>query len=400
LTSSGESLDSYLDIPEERFSRNLDLDHKSDLSGSASDETLGDRNYYLQTELSDEGGFKADLTGKTGGIRLHKVKSFLQGRFYDRDVSQEDIGRLIDVYKQWVDYDEFIHLDKKTIGFDPERFKTTEVNNDVLLKSAKRGNEKYRYKVQNRLNGLIDLIEGYHGNNGFNPEDSTNALLITLTCDIDKFDSTGEAWDKIGKDWNSYITALREKYGKISYVRVFEAYQNTYPHIHAMLVFHDKEFSTWEQIKKEKGEVKRRTRIDEKSEFEHWHSFVDVEGCRHLGKSLNYVLKYIFKSADTDKHTFTQAIQWLFRKRSYAISRDFEEWLSDLIQIRSNSKLDNTGLTVLEVDFEFKGCVPARFIDRFDNYIEIGKLRDKELGQKIKNFYDLVSSKSRGGVKR
>jgi len=365
------------------------------VSDGSSDELLGDRDYHLQSKF-EEGEFKADLTGKTGGIRLDKARKFLQGRFYQSEVDKQDIKRLIDVYDQWVNFDEFVHQKKTIHGFNPDSFETTEVKSDVLMKSAKRGNEKYRHKVQKRLNNLIDLVEGYHGNDDFRPEDKTNALLVTLTCDISKFNSIGKAWEQIGKDWNSYITALREKYGKISYVRVFEAYKNSFPHIHAMLVFHDKEFETWEQIYNKDGETKRRTRIDEKSEFEHWHSFVDVEGCRHLGKSLNYVLKYIFKSADTDKHTFTQAIQWLFRKRSYAISRDFEQWLSDLIQIRSNSKSLGCKFGILDISWEFKGSISAEFLDRYDNYIEILDGSNADLKDKIGAFYDMVSSKSKG----
>ena len=63
----------------------------------------------------------------------------------------------------------------------------------------------------------------------------------------------------------------RKRFGRVSLFRVWEAYENGYPHIHCLLFFESFEFNVFR-------DRKGRHRIRSKGVFErHWHSFVDVQ---------------------------------------------------------------------------------------------------------------------------
>jgi Bacteriophage replication gene A protein (GPA). len=166
----------------------------------------------------------------------------------------------------------------------------------------------------------------------------SNCLLITLTFDV-KISEQKEAWESIGSYLNSYITNLRKKFGRISYVRVWEAFFNGYPHVHILAYFHSYNFRVFRHNGK--------WRIREKGEFEKgYHSFVDVQAVRSLRGGISYVTKYLTKGyrpgsmaidGSVSERGFrknlsdlTLALCWIFRKHSFAISRDFNDLINDL----------------------------------------------------------------------
>lgn len=97
-----------------------------------------------------------------------------------------------------------------------------------------------------------------------------------------------------------------------------------FPHIHVLMVFHDYKF----QVTRIKGKY----RVLEKEAFEKsYHSFVDVQAVRKIREGIKYVTKYLTNiNNGSQSQTLTLALCWLFRKRSFAVSEDFQE----SIQIR------------------------------------------------------------------
>ena len=83
----------------------------------------------------------------------------------------------------------------------------------------------------------------------FNPKDrnnekNTSALWVTLTYDT-KLCSYKEAWEQIGIEFNNFMAYVRSNFGKVSCCRVFESFENGYPHIHCILLFQEYTFSVF-----------------------------------------------------------------------------------------------------------------------------------------------------------
>lgn len=248
------------------------------------------------------------------------------------------------------------------------------------MKLPKRGNEKYRNEKRQKINRLLDGLDEKSMDMDFTDCDYTKALMVTFTYDT-QFSTIRDAWSNIGVQFNRAMTSLRQRYGKISVFRTFESYENGYPHVHALLLFHEHEFDTFEHID---GSV----RIDSKDEFAdycNWHSHIDVEGVKNIGKSINYLAKYFTKDTismsesakERHKAKLTLSLSWLFRKRSFAVSGDFREALYDLIHSKSNSNtIDDMYYLfrwVEDVNFKFMCTANADFlgIERYENYVRL-----------------------------
>ena len=244
---------------------------------------------------------------------------------------------------------------------NPEKW----TNNLYAVKCSKRGNDIYKTRVKRKFQGVGELSENIVF---FNPKDrkknkKTRALFVTLTYDT-KLDSYKDAWKNIGSQFNTFMTKIRKKYGKISSCRVFEFFQNGYPHIHCILLF-ENEFNVFRD---QKGNF----RVREKQDFEEaWHSHVDVKAVDSLRRGLNYLKKYLLKGIDIEnpdsKTLITLALCWVFRKRAFSVSGSFRRKLSDLIRYLHNSNKKLVQITLFneiipEEPFCLLGFVPAEVI--------------------------------------
>ena len=231
------------------------------------------------------------------------------------------------------------------------------------VKCAKRGNDVYRKRVYRRFKELCELVEKVFF---FNPKDrvenkKTRALFVTLTCDTKRC-SLDEAWESIGVEFNRFMSYVRKHFGKVSSFRVFEAYENGYPHIHCVLLFEEAEFKVFRD---KKGYF----RIREKDVIaQGWHSHVDVKGMSSLGRGFSYLKKYLLKSIDSEnkdsKALKTLAMCWLFNKRAFSVSGKFRQALIDLIKTKHNSNHKTKqstleGEIVREYVYFVLGFVPA-----------------------------------------
>jgi len=137
------------------------------------------------------------------------------------------------------------------------------------------------------------------------------------------------------------IEELSEKYagrvffGKVSCCRVFESFENGYPHIHCILLFQEYSFSVFR-------DTKGQFRVQEKDVIaKGWHSNVDVKAMSSLAGAFSYLKKYLLKSIDLEnadsKGLKTLALCWVYRKRAFSVSGSFRKALTDLITDLYNS---------------------------------------------------------------
>jgi hypothetical protein len=246
--------------------------------------------------------------------------------------------------------------------WNPEKWR----NEVYAVKCAKRGNDVYRSRVKSRFAGLKRYSENIVF---FNPKSRgkkvTRALWVTLTYDTKRC-LYGEAWDNIGAEFNRFMSYVRRKFGKVSSCRVFESFENGYPHIHCILVFSEHSFSVFRDSK---GQL----RIREKDVIaQGWHSNVDVKGMSSIGGGLNYLKKYLLKGIDIEnadsKGLKTLALCWAYRKRAFSVSGQFRQALSDLIKDlhNSNKKLVQatlSGAMLVEERYFLIGFVTAMDIE-------------------------------------
>lgn len=219
-------------------------------------------------------------------------------------------------------------------------------NDVVAVKCSKRGNDVYRSRVKSRFVGLSHKAEKLEF---FNPKDrniekTTCALWTTLTYDT-KLRSYKEAWEQIGIEFNNFMAFVRSNFGKVSCCRVFESFENGYPHIHCILLFQEYTFSVFR-------DAKGQFRVNEKDIIaEGWHSNIDVKAMSSLAGGFSYLKKYLLKGIDFEradsKGLKTLALCWVYRKRAFAVSRSFRKALNDLITDLHNSNKPLVQITLL-----------------------------------------------------
>ena len=254
--------------------------------------------------------------------------------------------------------------------------------NDVFaVKCAKRGNDVYRSRVSRRFAGLCSRAEDLVF---FNPKDRgtkrTRALWVTLTNDTKRC-SFKEAWRNVGVEFNRFMAYVRKKFGNVSCCRVFESFENGYPHIHCILLFE----STWFSVFRDR---KGQFRVHSKKVIARgWHCNVDVKGMHSLAGGFSYLKKYLLKNINAEKADSkalkTLALCWAYRKRAFSVSGRFRQLLSDLIEYlhNSNRRLNQVTLSgeiIQEEKFHVIGFVPADVV-RLNKDIWFNKLNSDQV---------------------
>jgi hypothetical protein len=280
------------------------------------------------------------------------LKAFLRD-YIQFNYSVPDIA---DRYTEWVKDNKYMIL---------SRWNREELKNDVFaVKCAKRGNDVYRNRVYRRFEGLCSKAEKVVF---FNPKDrgakKTRALWVTLTYDI-KLCEFGEGWRHVGIEFNRFMAHVRKQLGKVSCCRVFESFENGYPHIHCILFFE----ASFSVFRDKKGQF----RIHEKDMIaEGWHSNVDVKAMSSLAGGFSYLKKYLLKGINFEKADSkalkTLALCWAYRKRAFSVSGAFRKLLNDLISHMHNSNFQTrqttlSGEILEEEKFHVLGFVSAEVI--------------------------------------
>ena len=279
-----------------------------------------------------------------GLVRLSRVQSALKN-------SQISTTEIIEIYESWVKQKDYYVL--------WERGKSK----GKAYLCAKRGNDVYNYKINRKFREIEELAYLYGDSKLFDINQSnpkTNCLFVTFTYDT-KLASLDESWKIISEQYNRTVSAIKRKFGNVAILRVFESFQNGYPHIHAIMLFDDFQFDVFEHWNK-RG-TKSSFRIKQKSDFEkYWHSHVDITAVHTIKGALGYLTKYLKKAYDKDsKYKLTLAMLWLHHKQAFAISGKFKQMLEqirlDTRSLSNSNKLTQSCLdgSILKKDFIFCG---------------------------------------------
>ena len=261
-------------------------------------------------------------------------------------------------------------------------------NEVFAVECAKRGNDVYRSRVSRRFAGLCSRAEDPVF---FNPKDrgarKTRALWVTLTNDTKRC-SFGEAWRSVGLEFNRFMAYVRKKFGSVSCCRVFESFENGYPHVHCILLFE----STWFSVFRDR---KGQFRVHSKKLIaKGWHRNIDVKGMHSLAGGFSYQKKYLLKNINAEKADSkalkTLALCWAYRKRAFSVSGRFRQLLHDLIRDMHNSNKQllqvtlTGGILVQEYRFYVLGFVPASVV-RLRKDVWFKKLDPKRIDE-VKSF--------------
>ena len=270
-------------------------------------------------------------TNEYGCIRRSKIH-------FEYGIGNLALNEVVKYYTTWRDDPEYFILRGITEGnLDQQRllFKWTNELEDTwytpndthyiykFVKASKRGNDVYKHLVNEKLKSLRNLY-----NIQFFDEHSadkrTSALFVTLTYDTKRCDPD-TAWRNIGKDFHLFHNNLRKKYGDVEIFRTWESTDNYYPHVHALILFWDTTFTVLSHTDKD-GEVSYRIPYSQKKKIAgYWHSNIDIQAIKDTEGGIKELTKYITKDLCSKKGDKTNAMIWLHRKQSYALSKRFIE---------------------------------------------------------------------------
>ena len=177
-----------------------------------------------------------------------------------------------------------------------------------------------RFFSNRNIKPLSDALYKYTG----------KGVFLTLTVDHTR--TLRQAWENIAKRWNVFLTRLSIETGiprrHLHYIWVLEAQGNGYPHIHALFLGIDYLF--WAGNKREWiGDNPHSKNL---KHFWKWGSvYVNTtKSGSTIESPVSYLMKYIRKTwnADPDsKALLTQAMLWVFDKRSWNVSRSLPGYL-------------------------------------------------------------------------
>jgi hypothetical protein len=303
-----------------------------------------------------------ELTTESGKPRLKVARNMLLNERNLEDLGFSSFAEALDLgeklFSYWRSFAEFMVLRKEYIGKgNPQE--------DVYfaVKCSKRGNDVYQRRIKTRLSWLNQEIpdKKFFEIKDFQVDKVVKSKLLWITLTYDsKLGSLKYAWENLGNDFNRFLSALRQKYGKITTLRVWESYDSGYPHVHVVMLFEEAQFTVFPYWSEK--ENKLTFRIKEKAQIsELWHSHVDIQAISSLSALFTYVKKHQEKiilgltgsiqdhgsdptvgfDLENIKGLRTLFLCWIFRKRSFSVSGDFREKIHDLISTLHNSKMLN-----------------------------------------------------------
>lgn len=260
-----------------------------------------------------------------------------EARNYFLPLTREKIPTLVEAFQYWRDYHEYLLLEGENTSTG-EKLR-------LAVKCSKRGNDVYAKRLDMRLN-FLDRLKNVRF---FNHVDfdkvayaKANLFWVTLSWDT-KLCSLDEAWRSSYRELHKFKANLEHHYGKIEWLVFIQPFPDEngeaygYPHFHIVLWFKEAEFNVFPHLEKDNsGALVLRYRVKEKREIElgaKWHSFIDIQSLSSLRGAVNYVKKYA-KSVcygESSKAVLNGAVAWLYRKKSYSLTRGFQGALHDLI---------------------------------------------------------------------
>jgi len=208
---------------------------------------------------------------------------------------------------------------------------------------------------------------------------SSPVLFATLEYDANRFE-LNECWNRVGVDFNRWKSYIRHRFGKFAAVRVWEAHESGFPHIHVALVFEKKQFFDGYIVsRKDKGKFRVKGK-DFSALRNSWkHVFTDFVLCNSVKDGFKYAGKYLMKGISAEKASPKAvkglAMCWLNRKRSFSLSGYFSELYTDEITLHSNSnisvvgfkRLDDSGVILTVTKWKLVGFMECEVV-RWSNF--------------------------------
>lgn len=278
------------------------------------------------------------LSEGSGKPRLKVARSFFS------PLKKEDISQLVEAFKCWRSYTEYLVMKAENVITDEKVF--------FAVKCSKRGNDVFASRLDSRL-GFLRADEKFFDPSDFKAHSNfkvkTRLLWVTLTYDSNRC-SLDEAWKNIGAEFNLWITNLRNKYGKIHYVSFPQAFPDQhgkafgYPHFHVIILFEDIDFSIFRHLEKDReGKLGLVFRIEEKSELESqgkWHSWIDVKALSSMKAVWDYAKRHCYNAGygESDEAFLNNAVMWLYKKKSFNMSGEFRKKYTEFIRGLHDSK--------------------------------------------------------------
>lgn len=286
---------------------------------------------YLQDKLINIGPLEKSSTKNL--MKLSEIKEEYERRGKDKQW-------LVKQYKAWASRKDYLLLVNK------------DTNELVPIPIAKRGNERYQWRMRTKLR---ILSEDLSGKEKYCKKRKTKAFFITLTYDpkIKGQSTLDEQWCKVGKDWNNFMSRLRRTVGSVEAIRVFETTKKGAPHIHAVIFTKDKAWTT-SKVRCQDGKYRWLLRAKPVLEKIWINGFIQVSGIVILARAMNYILGTYFGKGYLydEQNSMGLAMMWIYRKRAMSYTRNIT--LLDSISIIKKMR------TRVDTKFEFLAVVSSR----------------------------------------
>ncbi|GAH42042.1 unnamed protein product, partial [marine sediment metagenome] len=158
--------------------------------------------------------------------------------------------------------------------------------------------------------------------------------------------------------FNLFMANVRKQYGKVSYVRVWEAHKSGFPHIHVLLIFHEHRFRSYLWNGEHRLKVEKKLEKYWPHGINRWRGVYEVKG------ALKYLSKYMTKALnfEVEGSEINLFKLWVYEKRTFAVSRrlDITRDNSNLIEER----LDGSCVLVESTEEVWESiCVANSMVD-------------------------------------
>lgn len=284
-------------------------------------------------------------------LNSNGMVTYLREKMMVQELTNQDLIDITDLYVDWRDTREVMpmritYLEREMVDCSSYPIDVHElcglsrngfVYKDVLVRDVektrwsfretiKRGNRPYvnqvkeKFKVFTEREPLMFFDESW----GIK---KTPMLYLTGGIDHDKL-SRCEAWLHFGELWNSFITNLRNQYGRLVYIRAWQSQKNGYPHFHALIYFREHEFTVVEWVHpdgKQSWRLPSRGPDREKIKSAWKWGGLDIVCVQNTHDAFKDLLKYITRDLEGGESDLTNAMVWFFGKQSFSYSRDLIE---------------------------------------------------------------------------
>ncbi len=296
------------------------------LNADESFSTIKENKWLLlkKEDLLPERNFEVSVKDKYMSLKDYRNKYEIFNT--EKDFDEEDLNEIVNDFGEWNKIKNYA------------MFQNTETKEVFFRELAKRGNSIYSKKLQAKILQQFEFIKKPEFQNNFLVRNThlgylANVFFMTLTTDPKLFfNNKKKAWWSESKQMNIFLTRLRKDFGEIEYLSVVESTKQGYPHNHLLVIFKKPQKVFFHQ-ESNKWRMEKKNKV-----AKYWNSFIDIFACQTGKEIIDYLFKDIFKGTirkgvnRTPQDNLTQALQWIFNKKSYSTSSFSEKgFLSEYI---------------------------------------------------------------------